>query len=214
VNAVMISCRGRRDERELTLGYFHQAGIGVKVFESPCDPPSTGGIMTIALEAMRWAARQEGDVLFLEDDLLLDTDLLRVALLEATECDSITYLYLNDTPSRMRTHYGTRLAGLITAGAPIAPGVRSVADPRALFGTQCVFIPARFVAPLVDYCEGVQNGRLAFDTALLRFIQSGAASAAVFLPHPVQHRVVKKLYHGGPVSGDQLSASFGLPLAR
>jgi hypothetical protein len=210
VVSVMISCKARYEARDETIRGLVPLGIVPRVFLSDCNPPSTNGIMLVALEALRWAESKRDDVLFMEDDIIVTPDLL-VALKRCSAERKISYLYINDTPERLRKHHGDELAQLIESGGPIVPGNYPVLNAFGLFGTQCVFIPKEIVVDLIKYCLRLRRGKTPFDGGLLMFIRDKRVPVTVALPHPVQHRVVKVLHHGGPVSGAQLSMSFGLP---
>jgi hypothetical protein len=215
VNTVMISCAVRTAARAVTVPQLEAAGFTPRVFLSPCEPAGPEGNREVAHRALSWSAAQGGDTLFVEDDIDLAPDFAWCVNL-ARQAGDLAYLYLNDAPGRLIQHHGRALARDILNGAPIRRGAHLVQRRSALFGTQCVFIPARLVPVMVDALEAPHSpmGRgEPFDGRLHLWARRTPAEAVrVILPHPVQHR--KDRTGRDDTAREMRSYSYGLPITN
>jgi hypothetical protein len=188
---VMISCWQREEARAATVPQLAAAGFEPKVFLSPCEPAGPEGNREVAHRAMQWALEQEDDVLFVEDDIDLAPDFAWHARV-AQELDAVTYLYLNDTPGRLREILGPRTAEAIIERRPIVRGAYRVRNRSAhLYGTQCVMVPQRLVGTMVAALESPHPvvKPAAWDSRLHAWARHNPEEPVyVMLPHPVQHR--------------------------
>jgi len=202
---VMISCQQRSHARSETIPQLQAVGIEPRVFLSPCDPPSQKSNGMVSGQALAWAAETGKDVLFVEDDIDLGPDF--PWYLEHAP-DAVTYFYINEQVNgRMQKLYGPRLADDVLRGRPLA---RRFLQPRTfigLFGTQCVLIPKRFVAPLA---LELTRPRMAFDGHLPHFADHHAHPIFIAVPNPVQHRNVNVARSDRPAK-PKLSYSFNSP---
>lgn len=218
VHAVMISCRQRVEDRRRTMEHLIHAGIYPEIILSECNPAGGAENARTAHRALQAAAAEPEarPVLFLEDDLdLADdfTDHLRAGI----STNSVTYLYLNDTPARLRAHHGTELAEKIIRGEPIPWGPTELIRPAAPYGTQAVIIPARLLGTMLEITAR-PDGQ-AFDARLRNWLQAehdaGRERAYTSLPHPVQHRNATAGRDEPTYRHRQrISLSYGLPAMR
>lgn len=209
LTTVMSSCAQREAARALTIPQLREVGLDPMVFLSPCSPAGPEQNRANALAALSWAQRQGGPVLFVEDDIDLAPDFawhVRVA----AELDALTYLYLNDTPGRLRAHHGQAVADAILAGHPLPRGAYAVQRRAALFGTQAVVLPEWLVPDLVERL-GATNAKEPFDGELFLWARAHKHKPVyVMLPHPVQHRQDRT----GREPTDRVMRSASFPLAR
>jgi len=201
--------------RALTVPQLERAGFAPRVFLSACAPAGPEGNREVSHRALAWAARQGGDTLFVEDDIDLAADFAWCVDL-ARQAGDLAYLYLNDAPGRLVQHHGRPLARDVLKRVPIRRGAHLVQRRSALFGTQCVFIPARLAAEMVRILEAPHSpgGRgEPFDGRLHLWARRNPAEAVrVILPHPVQHRKDRTGREG--TMREMRSYSFGLPITN
>lgn len=186
----VISCVQRADNRRATLAQLEAFGLAPVVVESPCAPAGPHGNAAAALRAGEVALATPGAWLFCEDDIDLAPD-FSWHLQEALELDAVTYLYLNDSPTRLRLHHGRPLANAILQQRAIERGAYRVLQRAALFGTQCVLIPERLKAKMVELLRAEHRSERGdpFDGRLHTWLRSVPdEDVFVMLPHPVQHR--------------------------
>ena len=188
---VMASCRVRETARARTIPQLRQAGLDPLVFLSPCDPAGPQQNRIVAHEALTHAATKRLPTLYVEDDIDIDQQLFRWALDLAVRLDAVTYLYLNDTPARMREHFGREIERSITNEEAIVRGAYAIRERAALFGTQCVLIPARLLDTMVSILEfdsGLRR-RMPWDGRLHTWLREHRDERVFsILPHPIQHR--------------------------
>lgn len=187
----MASCRVRELARARTIPQLRAAGLDPIVFLSPCNPAGPEQNRIVALEAMRHANTLGLPTLYVEDDIDVDQMLFPWALRLAERLDAVTYLYLNDEHARLQAHFGPIVTRAIMKREMITRGAYAIRQRAALFGTQCVMIPARLLPTMVDVLIDNEerrerepwDGRL--HTWLRRHQEERVFS---ILPHPVQHR--------------------------
>lgn len=221
LNVGMISCIQREAARAATVPQFEALGLTPRVFTSPCAPAGPRGNLEVSRRVVAWAAKVGGHLLFIEDDIDLAPDFIW-HLEQAIELDSVTYLYLNDTVSRMKLQLGSDLSRQIVRQRPIERGPRHIKRPVALFGTQCVFIPERLIPrtlEVVDQPERHADSPEPFDGKLHIWLSKDASEKVyTTIPHPVQHRqdrtareetsrVMRSLSFGNPYMLDDGTAS-------
>ena len=191
VLTVMASCRVRETARARTIPQLRQAGLDPIVFLSPCNPAGPAQNRAVAFEALTHAAGKRLPTLYVEDDIDIDQQLFPWALDIAVRLDAVTYLYLNDTPARLREHFGREIERSITNQHALVRGAYAVRERAALFGTQCVLIPARLLDDMLRILEvdNIRTIRMPWDGRLHTWLRENR-NERVFsiLPHPVQHR--------------------------
>ncbi len=186
-------------------------GFVPRVFLSDCNPAGGANQARDALAALEYARAEGGHALFVEDDIDVSRD-FRWHVGASVMLDRLVYLYLNDSPSRMARHHGKVLTSEMLERRPMLRGPRRVLKPVALFGTQAVVMPERWVDRSLEALR--EPGKLAFDSRLQALVRRHYRDDPVFvsLPHPVQHRraregreptqvVMRSLSYGIPVSG-------------
>jgi hypothetical protein len=191
VTCVMASCRVREVARSRTIPQLRTAGLEPVVFLSPCDPAGPEQNRAVALEAMRHAATVGAPALYVEDDIDVDPLLFRWSVDLAARLDAVTYLYLNDSPARLREHFGREVAATVENRGVLVRGAYAVRERAALFGTQCVLIPVRLLGAMVGILEesGTRAKRMPWDGRLHTWLRANRNEPVfVTLPHPVQHR--------------------------
>jgi hypothetical protein len=205
----MISCVQRTAGRALTIPQLTAAGYPPRVFLSPCDPAGPEGNLSVSLQAVEWAATMNAPMLFVEDDIDLAPD-FPWHVQRAIELDAVTYLYLNDSPKRLRAHFGDQLAHRILAGEQIDRREYEIQKRFALFGTQCVVIPQRLVPDMVGVLREPREGSPSPWDGRLHLWAKAHPEERVFvmMPHPVQHREDRT--GRGPARHPMRSLSFGL----
>jgi hypothetical protein len=188
---VMGSCRVRETARARTIPQLRQAGLDPIVFLSPCTPAGPEQNRAIAYEAITHAIGKNLPTLYVEDDIDIDQQLFQWALDLAVRLDAVTYLYLNDTPARMREHFGREIERSITNEEGIIRGAYAVRERAALFGTQCVLIPARLLGAMqriLEFDSGLRR-RMPWDGRLHTWLREHRDERVFsILPHPIQHR--------------------------
>lgn len=234
MKAVMITMTGREESAADTIRQFGELGIEVEQFiqgvEKVAGPDSNRWNGTRALQACLDAGE---DCLFVEDDLDLNIPRLRRALEAAEGLGEIMYLYLNEDEPRVSSWFRgedlkvmkdiTRVKNMrgkdfpeIISKMHIKEGPRQIAQPYHLYGTQCVFIPLKYLQDFIaflsafhTYTERIHKRNVdPVDGNLLRFIQKNQLRAFTYLPHPVQHRQVRIRRKGSRPNAN--SASFYL----
>ena len=191
VLTVMASCRVRETARARTIPQLRQAGLDPIVFLSPCNPAGATQNRAVAFEALTHAAGKRLPTLYVEDDIDIDQHLFPWALDLAVRLDAVTYLYLNDTPARLREHFGREIERSITNEEAIVRGAYAVRERAALFGTQCVLIPARLLDTMLDVLSRTdgRGHRNPWDGRLHLWLRENRDERVFsILPHPVQHR--------------------------
>jgi hypothetical protein len=186
-------------------------GVTPEVFLSPCNPAGPTHNREVAYRALSWAASFARPVLFVEDDIDVGPDFAWHVDV-AVGLDALTYLYLNDTVSRLRAHHGRELAERITNRARIERGAYAVRERAALFGTQCVVIPARLVPVMIERLSSDEAARGEHPTDGVLHVWARRhphEGVYVMLPHPVQHRQVRT--GRSPLHRTLRSMSFGMP---
>jgi hypothetical protein len=187
----MGSCRVRETARARTIPQLRQAGLDPIVFLSPCTPAGPEQNRAIAYEAITHAIGKNLPTLYVEDDIDIDQQLFPWALDLAVRLDAVTYLYLNDTPARMREHFGREIERSITNEEGIIRGAYAVRERAALFGTQCVLIPARLLGAMqriLEFDSGLRR-RMPWDGRLHTWLREHRDERVFsILPHPIQHR--------------------------
>lgn len=208
----MGSCKIRTLSRSVTIPQFEALGIKPKVFLSPCSPAGPEQNRAVALQAIRYAAKRKKTTLYIEDDINIDPILFPWALDLATSLDAVTYLYLNDTPARMRQHYGRQIAKVVEQQSTIVRGAYAIRKPAALFGTQAVLIPARLMPEMIEILENNAGSRtrMPWDGRLHTWVRANRHERVYsILPHPVQHRQDRT---GRPEANHVMrSMSYGIP---
>lgn len=188
----MGSCRVRELARARTIPQLRAAGLDPIVFLSPCDPAGPEQNRLVALDAMRHAATIGLPTLYVEDDIDVDAILFPWALQLAARLDAVTYLYLNDQPTRLRLHFGNDVTRTITEGGLLTRGAYAIRTRAALFGTQAVMIPSRLLGTMVDILEDTTSSRSwrqPWDGRLHIWLRKNLQERVFsILPHPVQHR--------------------------
>lgn len=214
----MVSCVQRASNRRRTLAQFDALGLPVRVIESACNPAGDASMTLAADEAGRVALSEPGAWLFIEDDIDLAPD-FAWHLDRALELDSITYLYFNDSHTRMRMQLGKSLADRIMNQEPIQRGPVELLQRAALFGTQCVLIPERLKAKAHEVMTRPQKNAEPPDSRLHTWLRADRTERVfTMLPHPVQHRqdrtgrewtprVMRSLSYGVPYLLEDGSAS-------
>lgn len=191
VLTVMASCRVRETARARTIPQLRQAGLDPIVFLSPCDPAGPEQNRAIAYEAITHAIGKNLPTLYVEDDIDIDQALFPWALDLAVRLDAVTYLYLNDTPARMREHFGREVERSITNEESVIRGAYAIRERAALFGTQCVLIPARLLGTMqaiLEFDSGLRR-RMPWDGRLHTWLRENRDERVFsILPHPIQHR--------------------------
>ncbi len=192
ITTVMGSCRVRELARARTLPQLHAAGLNPIVFLSPCDPAGPEQNRLVALDAMRHATGIGLPTLYVEDDIDVDPVLFPWAIDLAERLDAVTYLYLNDQPTRLRLHFGNDVTQTITEGGMLTRGAYAIRTRAALFGTQAVLIPARLLGTMVELLEDTTSSRSwrqPWDGRLHLWLRKNPQERVFsILPHPVQHR--------------------------
>lgn len=208
---VMISCVQREVARALTIPQLEAAGYPPRVFLSPCDPAGPASNVIVSLEALTWAAEQDASVLFVEDDIDLASD-FGWHVQVARSLDAVTYLYLNDTETRLGMHVGGSVARDIAWARPIARGAYAIQKRAALFGTQCVVIPRRLAWEMVEVVRDPNPPKAPspWDGRLHSWARRNPSEPVyVMLPNPVQHRADRT--GRSPARSVMRSMSFGMP---
>jgi hypothetical protein len=209
LHIVMISCRQREQARALTIPQFNDLGLAVSVHLSPCEPAGPIHNNLVSTHALHDAYAEGKHCLFIEDDIDLDAPLFRHFLELALLNDKVMYFYLHDKEDRVREFYGAALANRIMAGLPIRKDVYELNTTRELFGTQCVFLPYWFYAPIVENAS-LQATTHSFDVFLSQYLFTVKETPLVALPHPVQHRH-DRTARSGNGSPMKYSLSYRLP---
>jgi len=205
----MSSCEVRTTARQLTIPQFGSVGIDVKVFTSPCNPAGFLQNRIVALQAMEYASPIGKPTLYIEDDIDLDARSFVWSLELALSLDSVVYLYLNDQPTRLRFHFGSETAEKISRRIPIVRGAYKIRQRAALFGTQCVLIPARLTRQMTQILEA-ERGSSPWDGVLHLWLRKNPQERVFsILPHPVQHRQDRT--GRDPAKIPMKSLSFGMP---
>lgn len=187
----MVTCKQRTEARAITLPQFHALGYHPIVFESACEPASIQQLNETATKAIKYAADAGTHMLYIEDDIDLNPELFPWAIELCKQIDSVTYLYLNDFTYRLRPHYGPKVRTLIEKKKPIPRGAYEIKERLALFGTQCVFIPARLMPAMVNVIENDDPKQYMnpWDGRLLEWTRAARREKIYsILTHPVQHR--------------------------
>jgi hypothetical protein len=191
VTCVMGSCRVRETARARTIPQLRAAGLDPLIFLSPCDPAGPEQNRAVAHAAITHATALNQPTLYVEDDIDLDPLLFRWALDLAVRVDAVTYLYLNDTPARLREHFGREIERSITNEETIVRGAYAIRERAALFGTQAVVIPARLLPTMSSILEPDAGARrrMPWDGRLHTWLREHRDERTFsILPHPVQHR--------------------------
>jgi len=205
VACVMISCEQRSEARSETIPQLEAIGLKPRVFLSPCNPASQVSNGLVSGQALAWAAEQGKPVLFVEDDIDLGDDFVWYL---GRAPDAITYFYINEQmPGRCQKLYGPQLAESVMEGRPMKRQFVKARTFIGLFGTQCVFIPQRFLALLA---LELTRPRKAFDGHLPAFADRHDHPIYIALPNPVQHRNVNVARTDRPAK-PKLSHSFNCP---
>jgi len=211
----MASCAVRESARAVTLPQLRNAGLDVSVFYSPCNPAGPEQNRAFALEAISFAEKMGKPTLYVEDDIDLDFSSFAWAVSLAVRLDAVTYLYLNDSPARLREHFGRGVAAKIEQRESLLRGAYAIRERAALFGTQCVLIPARLLPTMTRILldDDVRNRRSPWDGRLHSWLRANREEPVYsILPHPVQHRQDRT----GRSSATRVmkSMSFGLPSSK
>lgn len=185
MRAVMVSRTERRDEREKTLGLLRSCEVTPLVFENgesgePASHAMHAEVSRGALETTR------GPLLFVEDDVDVDPDLLSWTLREFLRAgDRIVYLYV--PASR---YYPAEIQRAIEEGDPVQRGLYPMVYPGGIFGSQAFCLPESVRAEIVE--EGpwwrIRGG---FDLVLREYMRSALHRPLVAVPNPIQHRAPK-----------------------
>jgi hypothetical protein len=206
----MISCQVREAARRLTCPQLATAGLDPVVFTSPCDPAGPEQNAEVSRRALQWAERRGCDLLFVEDDIDVDQERFAEALTASRRLDHVTYLYLNDFPEKMAHQYGAALKSKILEGLPIEKTLHRVRHYRALYGTQCVYIPQRHVPVLLRKLQpDYYAPHHPFDGRLFKAVSKYSIPTYIAVPHPVQHRQDRT--GRTPLAQQRISRSYGLP---
>jgi len=143
------------------------------------------------------ALEREADLLYCEDDLSFADD-FGWFLAQAREvADAATYLYTHDfrTDKQLGKRYGPelwkRLKTCQKHGRPFTPkGLYRISDANHTNSGQCLYLPLGILQKLpVDELNATKS---AFDTWVQHRLMKFRVPVLVALPHPVQHRHVRK----------------------
>lgn len=188
----MVTCKQRTEARSITLPQFHAVGLRPIVFESACEPASVMQLNETAERAIRFAARVGEGMLYIEDDIDLNPELFLWAVDKCESLNAVTYFYLNDFNYCITQHYGSELVKAIKNKESIRRDAYPIHQRFKLYGTQCVFIPARLLPTMIQVVSQYDRRRPhdnAWDNRLQQWlIKNQKEKVFTILPHPVQHR--------------------------
>jgi hypothetical protein len=182
--------------------------VFVQPAEWPVGPESN---RANALAALRWFQAEVlpsglPGVLFIEDDLEVKPDRFVRAYDAAVGLDELTYFYMHDFSPRTQAYpQEDWIQELISASQYSRPerfthsfvpeGLRLMKADAMMYGSQCIFIPSKYVGDIIDFLSGVvtyskrikSRPTQPFDHGLNLWRQAKGVPVYCFLPHPVQH---------------------------
>lgn len=206
----MITMELRVDGARATALRFAEAGVTTRVFVQPSEwvigPESN---RANALAALKWAEANlagEPGVLFIEDDLLVKPDRLRRAWDASVKLNEVVYFYMHDFPPRTN-HYpqedwideivrASQYSKALDTSSWVIPEFPRLMKPDAsMYGSQCLFIPMKYVTELIQFISGSKtySNRVRsrptqpFDHTVNHWKNSQRKPIYCYLPHPVQH---------------------------
>jgi hypothetical protein len=203
---VMISCKQRLNERELTLKQLDAVGIAPTVIEYACEPPSIENNRHGAYTAAKMAYNNKSGLLFLEDDIDVNAPLFEVALNAAVRDEVLTTFILF-----RETLYGESIKGAVRGRQ--CSFVKLVDDlvaaRRGFHGSQALYLPPYAVERVlqdknnfVDDNENVlplgsiEHG---FDFWIKDHARELGGLFCVY-PNPIQHRGPTSTFGGADMS--------------
>jgi hypothetical protein len=210
LNAVMITMELRTTAARDTAVRLLEAGVSTEVFVQPTEwPVGPESNRANALHAIKWAATHWADepgFLFVEDDIIINPHRFIRATGASILLDEIVYFYMHDKPPRTK-HYPNEswIHDLVAARQYSMPidvsdwvvpeGVRPMSKDAMMYGSQCIYIPMRYVNELIGFMSGniIYSSKVysrptqPFDYAISQWRISSGRTAYCYLPHPVQH---------------------------
>lgn len=206
----MITMGVREDAARSTALRLADAGVITEVFVQPDSwPIGPESNRANSLFALKWVKDNLSDpgFLFVEDDIVVKADRFKRAFSESVLLDELVYFYMHDFSPRTNGYPNEDwIKDMVSASQYSRPerfdssfvvreGIRKMKSGSFMYGTQCLYIPMRYVSEIIDYMSGFVTYSKSvrsrpthpFDHALNTWRVGSGRDAFCFLPHPVQH---------------------------
>jgi hypothetical protein len=211
VNAVMITMELRTEGARNTAARLAEVGVVTEVFVQPHEwPIGPESNRANSLFALKWARDNLSapGFLFVEDDIIIQPNRFLRACSDSVMLNELVYFYMHDFAPRTN-HYPNEewIQDMVSADQYSRPerfdrdsfrvpeGLRRMKDDAAMYGSQCVYIPMRYVDEIIEFMTGniVYSRSIRsrpthpFDHVLNVWKNSSNRPVFCYLPHPVQH---------------------------
>lgn len=191
---LMVSHTLRREERAVTLDALAKVGIYPEVIEDDTTPPVHAAVQAAAVRAL-----SPGEVLFLEDDILVDGTFQPWIEKARKFGQAVTFCVVQEgaNPPVVRT--------AISQGTPIEPAILPIPPNFGWFGSQAIYLPADVVEAIRRH-PPVAGG---FDTLIKHALRRSGKQLYGAFPNPVQHRAPPTLAIDAKPTPPRVSLTFG-----